>query len=221
MNKTKISWCNATWNPAHGCLQDPPCPYCYARKMARRFGDKDFKPTWKQKNFDKPFPKKPSRIFVNSMSDISCWEDEWIELVLNKIREFPQHTYLFLTKQPKCYVKFGDAPYNCWFGITITDQNAMLRFENLFFSKHNQRRIGVNRKLFFSIEPLLTDIKINVFPDWLIIGAETGNRKDRVIPRYSWVENIALDAIGMGIPVFLKENLADVWKRELIQEYPV
>ena len=34
--KTKIDWCDSTWNPVTGCLHD--CPYCYARRIAERFG---------------------------------------------------------------------------------------------------------------------------------------------------------------------------------------
>ena len=35
MEKTKIDWCDSTWNPVTGCLHG--CDYCYARNMARRF----------------------------------------------------------------------------------------------------------------------------------------------------------------------------------------
>ena len=34
--KTKIDWADATWNPVTGCLHD--CEYCYARRIAERFG---------------------------------------------------------------------------------------------------------------------------------------------------------------------------------------
>ena len=34
--KTKIDWCESTWNPVTGCLHG--CEYCYARKIAERFG---------------------------------------------------------------------------------------------------------------------------------------------------------------------------------------
>src|SRR5699024_6675608 len=36
MNKTKIDWCDSTWNPVTGCLHG--CEYCYARRIAKRFG---------------------------------------------------------------------------------------------------------------------------------------------------------------------------------------
>lgn len=34
--RTKIDWCDASWNPVTGCLHG--CEYCYARRIANRFG---------------------------------------------------------------------------------------------------------------------------------------------------------------------------------------
>ncbi len=39
MDKTKIEWCDSTWNPVTGCLHG--CEYCYANKIATRFGTLD------------------------------------------------------------------------------------------------------------------------------------------------------------------------------------
>lgn len=35
MNKSKIDWCDFSWNPVTGCRHT--CEYCYARKQVRRF----------------------------------------------------------------------------------------------------------------------------------------------------------------------------------------
>ena len=35
MNRSKIEWCDHTWNPITGCLHN--CEYCYARIMTKRF----------------------------------------------------------------------------------------------------------------------------------------------------------------------------------------
>lgn len=35
MDKTKIEWCDSTWNPVSGCFHE--CPYCYARTISNRF----------------------------------------------------------------------------------------------------------------------------------------------------------------------------------------
>ena len=37
--KTKIGWCDASWNPVTGCLHG--CEYCYARRIAERFGARE------------------------------------------------------------------------------------------------------------------------------------------------------------------------------------
>lgn len=42
MKKTKIEWCDSTWSPVTGCLSN--CKYCYARKIAERFGGWNFTP---------------------------------------------------------------------------------------------------------------------------------------------------------------------------------
>jgi protein gp37 len=39
MNKTSIEWCTRTWNPVTGCLHG--CRYCFARRIAHRFGGYD------------------------------------------------------------------------------------------------------------------------------------------------------------------------------------
>lgn len=36
MQKSKIEWCDSTWNPVTGCLHG--CGYCYAKRIAERFG---------------------------------------------------------------------------------------------------------------------------------------------------------------------------------------
>ena len=35
MEKTRIEWCDSSWNPISGCYHT--CPYCYARATANRF----------------------------------------------------------------------------------------------------------------------------------------------------------------------------------------
>ena len=100
MGKTKIEWCDETWNPVWGSHND--CPYCYAKKIARRFGktpeERDFLPTWKEQNFNRKFAKATKRVFVNSMSDIQHWKPEWMRMVIKRIGENPDIQFIFLTK---------------------------------------------------------------------------------------------------------------------------
>jgi protein gp37 len=212
MNRTKIDWADYTWNPVWGCLGD--CPYCYARKMARRLGDKTFLPRWIDKNFERKFPRKPSRIFVNSMSDVAYWQKRWMMAVRNRINEHPEHLFLFLTKMPEKvdWVSMD----NAMLGYTITRQWDYDRLMNM--------KADLYTKIsFFSVEPLLQPLRIGwpLAIKWLIVGAETGNRKARITPERSWLEYFSAWAKAQHTPLFFKESLRTIWGGKLPQEYPV
>lgn len=216
MGKTKIDWADEVFNPVWGCRNN--CIFCYARKMSKRFGAKfgvkDFKPTWIESNFIKPLPKKPSRIFVNSMSDIVFWKQEWMGRVIAKIKEYPQHIFMFLTKAPKVYGKY-DFPSNCWLGVTVTNNEDMKRGDILL-------TMLLKNTTFISIEPILCDdLDCNyIFHNWVIIGLETGNKKG-FIPRLKTIELIVENCISRGgVPLFMKESMKKVWRGKLIQEFP-
>ena len=74
-----IEWTDASWNPATGCTQlSPGCDNCYAKTFAERFRgvlghpyEQGFDLKLWQERIDLPLRwKKPSKIFVNSMSDL-------------------------------------------------------------------------------------------------------------------------------------------------------
>lgn len=201
-----------------GCLND--CEYCYARGIAKRFGGqiaemngispeyiKSFKPSWIESNFDKEFPKKPSRIFVNSMSGIEYWFKSWTKSVLEKIREHPQHTFIFLTKNTMVYrrwtASFGKLPDNCWFGITAEDQAAARCAILKFYTNHSN--------MFLNIEPILSEINLLDVPgsqwgskkiSWVIVGGQTGPGSEPA--DLDWVRKIRDDCKKNEIPFFFK-----------------
>jgi len=237
--KNKIGWCNLTWNPVWGCLNC--CPYCYAREMAKRFaipmskrevshtgrvvfyGTEDvsltkirkFEPIFLESQFAQKFPKKSQRIFVGSMSEIYYWKDEWLEKVLEKVKLYPQHIFQFLTRYPEVYDRYI-FPKNCWLGVTITREQDFGRgIPYLFVTSCNIT--------FVSVEPILEYIGPRPFSnaniDWVILGAETGNRKGKIIPKKEWVESIVKYCRYKGIPVYLKDSLREICPVE-IKEFP-
>lgn len=254
-DKTKIDWCDSSWNPVTGCYHD--CPYCYARGMARRFGGADaldikdvsenskgdgiweldtpmhrengqlapypfgFAPTLHRYKLDVPQKwKQPRTVFVCSMADLfGEWVPlAWIQEVFEACRKAPQHRYLFLTKAPERYIslaKLGQLPTedNFWFGSSTPTTDTPY-----FFGE------GVNT--FVSIEPLHERFRYigaaerKELPQWMIIGAETGNRKGKIVPEKEWVDEIARYAQGNGIPVFMKESLRTLMGEDFQQEFP-
>ena len=232
MNKTKIEWCDSTWNPVTGCFHS--CPYCYARSMVQRFGTglllkqpqifvidepvvmngkklpypTDFVPTFHRYRLGDYLNKKHRTIFVCSMGDLfGKWvPDVWIEEVFEACRKVPQHRYLFLTKNPSRYVELaeqGKLPKldNMWYGTTITTSDV-----EYFWAE--------NYHTFLSIEPILSKFE-KANPDaghieWIVMGAETGNRKNKVVPKKHWIDGIIGLCDEQHIPLFMKESMRSV-----------
>jgi protein gp37 len=252
MNKTNIEWCDQTWNPVTGCLHG--CPYCYARKIAERFGKRSmlggngknhvvnakfnrfpdkqifpfkFDPTFYEHRLSEPQKvKEPQNIFVCSMADLfGEWvPDEWIHEVFKACEKAPQHRYLFLTKNQNRYIELNKKRLlpmrsNFWYGTTTTTEES-----RYYWSE--------NHNFFISIEPIMGEFSSDyttevqrivgapMYLPWVIVGAETGNRKGKVIPERKWIENIVNQCRRTGTSVFLKDNLAKIWVEPLIQEYP-
>ena len=257
-SKTKIDWCDATWNPVTGCLHG--CEYCYARRIAERFGSKqmpiftdyqvlhepvrctdtyaymrdigistgkiqpypfDFLPTFHRYKLDEPQRwKKPRTIFVCSMADLfGDWVPlEWIQEVFAACRKAPQHRYLFLTKNPKRYMELklkGKLPKQHWYGTSVTRKD-----DRDFFAP------GYNT--FVSIEPILgsfSDEKHAAYRQmvqpWVIFGAETGNRKNKIVPKKEWITELVDYYSKFGYTkFFMKDSLRSLMGVDFRQEFP-
>lgn len=278
-DRTKIDWCDASWNPVTGCLHG--CEYCYARRMIDRFkmSSKDMGERYSTigKNQDifrsprtgdalvvlkepyqsgligdqtgklktEPYPagfnptlhlyrldiprrwKRPRTIFVCSMADLfGEWvPDDWIIDVLNACRLAPQHRYLFLTKNPDRYDELEDKDIitdkdtNFWLGSTVTVETR----DKLHYNKALHT--------FQSCEPMLApwpqagtpnpvSMQEGYMPEWVIFGAETGNRKDKVVPEKAWVDNAVQMCRNMKAKVFMKESLRGIMGADFVQEFP-
>lgn len=63
MNRSKIEWCDHTWNPITGCWHN--CEYCYARKMSTRFaGDVRLNKMAKKDYFMLPAADSKRKLYV-------------------------------------------------------------------------------------------------------------------------------------------------------------
>lgn len=245
MDKTRIEWADASWNPVTGCLRG--CEYCYAQRIARRFGghtdvlysyehkdeygkllhelDKPlirekqkapypfcFEPTLHRYRLDIPKRWERSRtIFVCSMADLfGDWVPlQWIFQVFQACMDAPWHRYLFLTKNTDRYAELdyiGKLPYleYFWYGTSVTSDRSKIPYPGMFGSLINT---------FWSIEPLLGPVtmsKAKGIPGWVIIGAETGNRKYKVVPKKEWIDDILKFCGAHEIPVFMKDSLIPI-----------
>lgn len=247
--KNRIGWCNLTFNPVHGCFNNCEYCYARrnARRFWRIRAIREteyirdefyiksrrsletfergtenvskklekFHPVFLYHLFNRKFPQKTQKIFIGSMSEIYYWIDEWLEKVLEKVKLYPQHIFQFLTRYPEVYDRHI-FPKNCWLGVTITREKDFERgIPYLFITSCNIT--------FVSIEPILEHINPRPFSnaniDWVILGAETGKRKGKIIPKKEWIENIVDYCKRDKIPIYLKDSLKGIYPEE-IKEFP-
>jgi protein gp37 len=205
MNKQgpgKIDWTDYTWNPVSGCLHG--CQYCYLQAMIKRFKNGTMEYRVHPDRFADPIRMKtPSKIFCVSAGDLF---GDWvpaddIRTVLRYAAECPQHTFQFLTKNPRRYAEF-DLPANGWYGTT--DDGLVNTRNNLAQLVEAVR----DRIRFVSFEPLLHPVDPKLWLmgriDWIIIGGNS--QRGAVKPPDSWADHLIRLARHVGAAVWVKDN---------------
>lgn len=180
MNKTEIIWTTATWNPVSGCHPvSEECRYCYARSLAEQKRGTlafpvGFDIALKPHKLREPHSmRKPTLIFVNSMSDLFLDEipDSYRDQILDVIESTPRHIFQTLTKRPENAVRYFSTrkvPKNLWLGATVGGAPWKERIATLQSIEAATR--------FISVEPLIRPLGPVSLDGihWVIVGGESG-----------------------------------------------
>lgn len=131
---------------------------------------------------------------------------------------------------------------NFWLGCSITGMEDLSRYDGHYgrylYAMGGNMIPGKSHR-FVSIEPILTDVmelpgyhsgytalreeimsRYAGCIEWVIIGAETGNRKGKVAPERNWIDKIVNCCDKAGKPVFMKESLRAMMGDDFRQEFP-
>jgi protein gp37 len=203
---TGIEWTDKTWNPTTGCKKvSPGCRYCYAEALTARFPKsfpQGFKLTLHEERLDQPKKwRTPSRIFVNSMSDLFHEEVPftYLQEVFAVMRETPWHIYQVLTKRGERLAELApklDWADNIWMGVSVESQQYTHRIDAL-------RQVPAAVR-FLSCEPLLGPLNLNLKGiDWVIVGGESGYQHRPIEPE--WVREILHQTREADIAFFFKQ----------------
>lgn len=208
MKPNPIGWCDITINPIVGCSKcSPGCQNCYAERFAARLArnpqtaakyrgvvDEHGKWTGRLSRldmscFDK-LPKKPSRIFVGSMTDFfhenANFDDQG--KVLSRIANTPQHTFIMLTKRPESvWRRYHTMLPNLWLGVTVCNQaEADAKIPILL-------KIPAAKR-FISVEPTLGPVDLRLY---LSLYGENGSCE--FLEEHGWgYDNYSGGFIGSG-----------------------
>lgn len=208
---SKIEWTGNTWNPVTGCTQiSDGCQNCYAKTMAGRLqlmGNRKYEHGFEVRLHegcltDPSKWKKPSMVFVNSMSDLYHEKVpiDFIKRIFKVMNDNPQHVFQLLTKRPEKLEVIAEQVEwtpNIWQGITIESRKYISRIEYL-------RNTPAQTK-FISFEPLLDDIGLIDLSciDWAIVGGESGPRSRPI--ELEWVLNIKEQCEKQEILFYFKQ----------------
>jgi protein gp37 len=203
---TGIEWTDKTWNPTTGCNKvSPGCRHCYAEALTERFPKsfpQGFSLTLHPERLDQPKKwRKPSRIFVNSMSDLFHQDVPfgYLQEIFAVMKETPWHIYQILTKRDRNLAELApriEWPENVWIGVSVENQQYTHRIDAL-------RQVPAQVR-FLSCEPLLGPLILNLEGiDWVIVGGESGHQNRPMQPE--WVRNILHQTREADVAFFFKQ----------------
>lgn len=193
------------------------CSYCYARNNAARYHmTADFtRPEFFEGKLRLMEKKRPQNFLLTGMSDLADWQPRWREAVFAKMRQNPQHQFLFLTKRPDL-LDIETHLENAWFGVTVTRRADLWRIDAL------RRKVRASH-YHVTFEPLFDDpgpVDLHGI-HWVVIGTMTGRQRRKVFTRPAWAHALTGQARTLGIPVFIKEELAPILGEEnMTQQLP-
>lgn len=253
MGETNIGWADCVWNPILGCSRvSAGCANCYAVDMAHRIEKMGTNASEAYKGMTVELAnrqidwsgevrliperlveptkwRKPSRVFVNSMSDLfhESLSNTDIDRVFQTIEDTavvyetdpmfadegdkvrrPKHTWLILTKRAKRMLDYLNdifdwecpAPSDIWFGVSVENQEtADERMDILYEVPAISRWV--------SIEPLLGGIDLGGYLKavrWVVVGGESGWGYRKM--NMSWLSDIVRQCDDAGVPVFVKQD---------------
>ena len=241
MARSNIEWTDRTINVFRGCTRvSAGCRNCYAERLAARFGSdegnpyegfsrfvdtKDGKePRWTgkveviEKMMEAPLNiKKPSLIFINSMSDTFHEDvpDEAIVRLFEVLERADWHIFQILTKRPERMLQMYQddllsGSRNIWYGVSVENVETVKRceiFKEMRGARDRSGKVGYAPIKWVSAEPLLEDITEAFSPyhhyvDWLVVGGESGPQARPM--DIKWAYDLYIE-YGMSLTYFFKQ----------------
>jgi protein gp37 len=276
---SKIEWTHHTANLWHGCTKvHEGCDHCYAETLSKRWGQdiwgndkprKEIKSVWNDLDkYQKLAASKGEmhRVFVGSMMDIfekpmpliDSKGEKITDITTGYLRDqlflkimngnYQNLLFLFLTKRPSNINKYiperwkTTPPENVMFGTSPVNQETA--------NKLIPQLLKVKGKKFLSVEPQLSDIRLNQLIreednhawvddcltgfkahgaggwysekiDWVIQGGESGHHRRPF--NIEWAYNMKQQCKEAGVPYFFKQidKVLPIPEDLMIREFPI
>jgi len=161
------------WNVIVGCEFN--CKYCinsFQRQMKRQKHNcikcYNYEPHFHPERLKKSLPRTEGDEFIwcCSSGDISFAKEEWMDKIIERIKELPNRTFFFQTKDPSCFYKYS-FPDNVILGITLESNRDYLVTKAPFpWQRYNDfSKLDFKRKI-VTIEPIM-QFDLEIFVEWI------------------------------------------------------
>lgn len=226
---SKIEWCTKTSNPVVGCTKglSKGCDNCFAHSFFPRLKGMGIRLYKDMKDFsdikwdlnilgkDLESYKKPEIVFIGSMGDLFHEKvpTKIIDDVLTICMAYPQHQFIILTKRYERLIDYINANIfgvsnNVHFGISVCDSDDLEQWLYLLFVINALKE---DYSFIISLEPLLEYLDKEIMDEiieysakWIIVGAETGNKKRPF--KEEWALEIRDLCKQYNVPFFFKKQ---------------
>ena len=177
-----------TWSPYVGCRHG--CIYCIPsfQRQAKRQKNRcmscyNFVPHFHPERLKKPLPKTErvnEFIFACDFGDVTFAKPEWMKLIIDRIEQLPDRTFLIQSKNPSCFSRYT-FPKNVILGTTIETNRDELclkiskapppskRYEKMKQLVHKRKSVTVEPIMEFDLPVLVSWIK-NINPEVVYVG---------------------------------------------------
>lgn len=176
------------WNVIIGC--EYQCSYCirsFQRQMKRQKHNcikcYNYEPHFHPERLKQPLPRTYGDEFIWACSsgDITFAKKEWMEKILERVKELSNRTFFFQTKDPRCFYEY-DFPDNVILGITLESNrwypsiskapSPSIRYIDFLGLSFERKIITIEPIMDFSIYILAEMVK-NINPIRVYIGYDT------------------------------------------------
>ena len=241
-------YCDLGVNWQTGCEPGLPCwERCWARKralmLAGNFGypaDEPFRPTFHSDVFKRPLPKKPKVIALNFMGDWALALPDYLRVMLDKIADHPQHTFLTLTKRPEVLLGKLESAYpynwphelpgNLWLGTSAATQAeldarlpALLDIPAAHYWLSLEPLLGpIDLAAALSLCSVEDDGSTPPWVNWVVVGCESGRGARWGRRGQCWPANggglVCDQACQPRVPCGVCEWEVNGWTRSLVAQ---